>query len=292
MNPQGITESIVGPVDWQSATVGFCRCPGEHLHHTPTRRRDCRVCIDGAPTVHCLHASCAGPVADANRALRRAMRGKQPCATWTRRVPKPCPVALLVEAWRDRLPEITTGAAWTMADLIRSSPIPIPMDPTRWWPMLLGALFDPGQMIWAGDVLDVGPQNIRPARRWAQVHPPPFVAGAVFRPGGRRCKESLRYRTHVIIESDRLPIPEQIAVLAFLARELPLAAITYSGGKSLHAWFWWKDADAMKWDAMRKLAPHWGLDPKTMGATQPVRAPGAWRASTGRWQRLLFLNAQ
>jgi hypothetical protein len=71
-DPCNIAAGIVGAVDWQSEFSGFCRCPGESLHTHQTGRKDCRFNVDGAPTIHCFHASCAPAVAEANRSLRRA----------------------------------------------------------------------------------------------------------------------------------------------------------------------------------------------------------------------------
>ena len=78
-DPRQVAATIVGPVDWQSEVSGFCRCPGEALHTHRTGRKDCRVCVDGAPTIHCFHASCAAAVAEANRRLRREL-GASPWA--------------------------------------------------------------------------------------------------------------------------------------------------------------------------------------------------------------------
>lgn len=49
--PQNIAESIFGGIDWIDFSTGFARCPGEHLHSHRTGKRDCRVNLDGAPTL-------------------------------------------------------------------------------------------------------------------------------------------------------------------------------------------------------------------------------------------------
>ncbi len=74
-DPRKVAASIVGPVDWQSEVSGLCRCPGEAMHTHRTGKKDCRVNVDGAPTIYCFHASCAPAVADANRRLRRTLGG-------------------------------------------------------------------------------------------------------------------------------------------------------------------------------------------------------------------------
>ncbi len=74
-DPRMIAHRLVAPVDWQNEVSGFCRCPGEALHTSRTGRKDCRVSVDGAPTIFCFHSSCAAAVAEANRRLRRELGG-------------------------------------------------------------------------------------------------------------------------------------------------------------------------------------------------------------------------
>lgn len=66
-DPRTIAVRLLGAVDWQSAVSEFCLCPGVRLHTGQSGVKNCRVNIDGAPTFHCFHASCAPAVADANR---------------------------------------------------------------------------------------------------------------------------------------------------------------------------------------------------------------------------------
>jgi len=72
-DPRHIATSIVGAVDWQTEVSGFCRCPGEALHTHRTGKKDCRVSVDGAPTIYCFHSSCAAAVAAVNRRLRQEL---------------------------------------------------------------------------------------------------------------------------------------------------------------------------------------------------------------------------
>jgi hypothetical protein len=75
--------SIVGSIDWQDQVSGFCRCPGERMHTSSNGKKDCRVSVDGAPTIFCFHASCAAAVAEANRKLRRELGASD----WELRLP-------------------------------------------------------------------------------------------------------------------------------------------------------------------------------------------------------------
>ncbi|MGF1453553.1 MAG: hypothetical protein ACFB21_15945 [Opitutales bacterium] len=71
---QRIAQEVLGPVDWQDAHHGFCRCPGADRHQKPTRERDCKVFLDAeqghAPTVFCFHESCRAEIEAANHRLR------------------------------------------------------------------------------------------------------------------------------------------------------------------------------------------------------------------------------
>jgi hypothetical protein len=72
-DPRQVAASIIGAVDWQTEVSGFCRCPGEALHTHHNGKKDCRISVDGAPTIYCFHSSCAPVVAEACRNLRRAI---------------------------------------------------------------------------------------------------------------------------------------------------------------------------------------------------------------------------
>lgn len=67
---QRITADLLGEVNWESQTSGFVQCPGQHLHTTGDADRDCRVVLDGAPTVHCFHDHCRGIIDAVNHELR------------------------------------------------------------------------------------------------------------------------------------------------------------------------------------------------------------------------------
>jgi hypothetical protein len=71
-----VAEEILGPINWENEKLGYCDCPGMKRHNAVDSRRDCRVTLDGVPTVFCLHNSCKGIVAGVNRELRWRL-GKQ-----------------------------------------------------------------------------------------------------------------------------------------------------------------------------------------------------------------------
>src|SRR5512137_2786321 len=73
MDPRQVASQLLGAIDWQTEVSGFCRCPGEAFHTSANGKRDCRVNVDGAPTIFCFHASCAAAVAEATRRFCREM---------------------------------------------------------------------------------------------------------------------------------------------------------------------------------------------------------------------------
>src|SRR5688572_23248304 len=68
---QSITQAVLNrDIEWIAPNDGYCDCPGEHLHTHRSGQRHCRVYLDGAPTVYCVHTSCAGVIEEKNRLLR------------------------------------------------------------------------------------------------------------------------------------------------------------------------------------------------------------------------------
>jgi hypothetical protein len=71
---RNVAEQILGEIHWkENGGSGYCTCPGRDLHSNANAKTDCQVWlgIDGrAPTIHCVHDSCSGPIADANHKFR------------------------------------------------------------------------------------------------------------------------------------------------------------------------------------------------------------------------------
>jgi len=67
---RGVAEKILGEIEWQNETHGFCVCPGQHLHTTGNGERDCEIYLDGAPTLYCFHDHCRGVLSGVNHELR------------------------------------------------------------------------------------------------------------------------------------------------------------------------------------------------------------------------------
>lgn len=223
IDPRNISAGIVGAVDWQTDVSGFCKCPGESLHTHRTGRKDCRVNVDGAPTIHCFHASCAPAVAEANRSLRRATNQ----SPWQITLPggrvlrngdvlqssgTVLPRELLAEGHRragdsapypnERLiletvrvnaerfkPELFEFFKWPFAQILEDSPLLVAErdaeDQFRTWLKLWPAHCH----VWVGDIYSSGrPEHrthFRPMADWYQIGPAMgnFTCGSSFKPG-------------------------------------------------------------------------------------------------------------
>jgi BT4734-like, N-terminal domain/Protein of unknown function (DUF3987) len=67
---QRIAGELLGNIEWTSEASGYCVCPGKHRHTTRDRARDCKIELDGAPTVHCFHGHCHGILEGVSHELR------------------------------------------------------------------------------------------------------------------------------------------------------------------------------------------------------------------------------
>jgi len=326
-DPKQIAQRLVGAVDWQTDVSGFCKCPGEALHTQQNGKKDCRVNVDGAPTLFCFHASCASVVAEANHRLRREL-GVSP---WEITLPggrvlrngdvlqasgvvlprevvqarakaegrdaNEQTVLETVQALAQRFaPEMFERFHWPFARIVEDSPLQVSErdaeDQFRTWLKLWPAHCH----VWIGDVFSSGkPEHrthFRPIADWYQIGPVMgnFTCGSSFKPGSfRRCNENLNGQRFLVVESDTLDKDTVGAVFAYLQRRLhyKLHCIIDTAGKSLHAWF---DAprDKVREARLKAGLVAFGCDPKVFTYSQPVRVPGAWR--DGKLQRLVWLE--
>ena len=326
-DPRQIAASIVGAVDWQTEVSGFCRCPGEVLHTHHNGKKDCRVSVDGAPTIYCFHSSCAPVVAEVNRTLRRSI-GLSP---WEITLPGgrvlrngdvlqssgevlarefvqararaegrdtgEQTVLETVRVLAERFaPQMFERFYWPVTKIVADSPLQVSErdaeDQFRTWLRLWPAHCH----VWIGDVFSSGkPEHkthFRPVADWYQIGPVlgNFTCGSSFKPGSfQRSNANCNGTRFLVIESDTLAKDEVGAVFAYLQRRLhyKLHCIIDSAGKSLHAWF---DAprDKVREARLKAGLVAFGCDPKVFTYSQPVRVPGAWR--DGKLQRLVWLK--
>ncbi len=327
IDPRQVAAQVLGPIDWQSEVSGFCRCPGEALHTSGNGEKDCRVNVDGAPTIFCFHASCAPAVAAANHKLRSGL-GSSP---WEITLPGGTvlrsgdvlqgdgtvlqasasagglarqaadgerQVLENVRALAERFkPELFGAFHWPMERILADSPLQVserePEEQFRAWLKLWPA----HSTVWVGDVFSSGkPEHkthFRPVAEWYQIGPVlgNFTCGSAFKPGSfQRSNETIDGHRFLVLESDTLSRDEVGAVFAYVRRRLryKLHCIIDTAGKSLHAWF---DAPRTRLHEGRLKAglEVFGCDPKVFTYSQPVRVPGAFR--DGRLQKLVWLRS-
>ena len=326
-DPRHIAASIVGAVDWQSEVSGFCRCPGESLHTHKTGKKDCRINVDGAPTIYCFHASCGPAVAETNKRLRRELNA----SPWALTLPGGKVVrsgdvlqasgtvlprevvqarakaegrdageqlileTLTVTAERFK-PELFENFRWPFAQILEDSPLLVAErdaeDQFRTWLKLWPAHCH----VWIGDIYSSGkPEHrthFRPMADWYQIGPVMgnFTCGSSFKPGSfQRSNANCNGTRFMVVESDTLAKDEVGAIFAYLNLRLHfnLHAIIDTAGKSLHGWL---DAprDKRIEARLKAVLTVFGCDPKLFTYSQPVRVPGAYR--DGKLQRIVWLK--
>ena len=328
LDPRQVADRLLGAIDWQTEVSGFCKCPGESMHTSANGKRDCRVNVDGAPTIFCFHASCAGAVADANRRLRRELNG----TAWELRLSggqtlrsgdilqkdgavmrreavvrsglggslAPPGEKLILETLRvaaERFrPELFEFFRWPMAEILEGPPLLVaerdPEDQFRTWLKLWPAC----STVWIGDVYSSGrPEHtthFRTVAEWYRIGPVMgnFTCGSAFRRGAfRRSNESIEGQRFMVVESDTLTRDEVGAIFAYLRRRLHYALHCIGDTAGKSLHAWFEAPRSKVLESRLKAGLEvFGCDPKVFTYSQPVRVPGAWRE--GRLQRLVWLR--
>lgn len=222
---QRIAAALLGEIDEN----GFCACPGAERHTGRTSRKDCRVTLEGAPTVFCLHASCRADVEEVNRELRSRI-GKAEAggridptppeerAARERRAREKAAREAREQAQKEKaaaiLPGILEGWKWDTPAMWEDSPASLLRGDDPEWHTFLAGLFRRDDVVWIGDTFDTGKpehaRHFRAVRDWLKVeHPPgPLVCPATFAAGAfSRCEASIATRDYVVLEGDAV-LPE------------------------------------------------------------------------------------
>ena len=105
----------------------------------------------------------------------------------------------------------------------------------------------------------------------------------------RRSKDNVGPRRYLVIEFDKGSTDEHAAILLHLAKEVPLAMVVHSGGKSLHGWVACQSASERQQEGLMRKVVILGADPATWTRCQFVRMPDATRDNGSR-QWVVYLN--
>jgi len=219
---QELAENLLGDVEWQSAVMGFCVCPGAESHTTKAGPRDCRVTLDGTPTIFCFHQNCAEQRERANRELREAVAKEESRRSFsshhaheesiTRQREKDDRRAKEQKAMTDArsaLPKIIHDFSWPESEALAESPLLTETEPSSHAKVFLREMFLPDQIVWTGKVTDSGKpkhaSRFRPVSEWLACDriAGPFTCASIFkRSVFARSNDNVELRPYIVLEGD------------------------------------------------------------------------------------------
>jgi hypothetical protein len=115
---------------------------------------------------------------------------------------------------------------------------------------------------------------------YSLIVPSPMSSQTGLTKGGRQSCHSLANtgpRRFLIIEADRGGLHQQAAVIWHLAKIAPLAAVVFSGGKSLHGWFFCQETSEEQLLKFMRYAVSLGADKRMWLHSQFCRMPDGRR---------------
>jgi hypothetical protein len=221
----------------------------------------------------------------------------------------------LIAVVRAKRIEVINHHLWPLDDVWQDSPqrIDCPLvegDPRHF----LDSLYQPDALLWTGTTYESG-QDGRYAKHWRtcrewQSAPDgervgPMVAPGIWKPGVQsRSAPNVESMPYVVLDFDgfdgiKPETPEQLqehlraslALTRWIREGLHwrLAAILWTGGKSLHSWFHSPAQEVL--ESLKASAPALGIDANLIGNPEhPCRLPGHIHEKTGNKSRLLWLQ--
>ena len=259
--------------------------------------------LDRIPTLHCLHASCAPAIEEANRKLRAAiLNGSKDNDGKSRRLTAEDKAKLNERERQERLhqraakslPQILTNHQWTYDQINAGSPVQLTGDAKDHWRLLVQK-FKPDDVVWIGNTYDSGKpehaKHFKKAADWLKEPSvtAPLICPATFKNNSTaRSNDNVLVRRFLVVESDTLANDQVGAVFKWLRDRvgLDLVAIVDTAGKSLHGWFRFPKHE-YEVAELKLVLPALQCDPKLFTPSQPVRLPGALRE--GKFQKLVYL---
>lgn len=210
-------------------------------------------------------------------------------------------------ALRAKRAGIIAAHPWTEAAVVLSSPSVPAQDPRRF----IAALFPDPAVVWTGAVNQSGRNH---AARWQSVEAwqdapehtvGPMISPATWEPGTTsRSATNVLSSPFVVLDFDgfdgkapsspdelRDHIAASLAIVRWMREALAwkLAAVLFTGSKSIHAWFHTPPPAAL--ESLRHTAPALGVDAGLIGRPEhPCRLPGWIHPKTGQEARVLWLQ--
>ncbi len=291
---QVIAENLLGEIRWHSNVLGYAQCPGKDLHSNSSGPRDCRITIDSAPTIYCVHNSCASVIGECNRRLRSniAKATAQP-KRWNNYKPQTSPEAIQ----NAKVMAILQKHAIDPKEIYQNSPDQlIGVSQPNLWRSFLG-IFQLGDIVWIGDIKDSGSprhsRHFKPVSEWLKHNscPGPRITPSTYKSAVySRSNPNVVNHRFIVIESDTRPKSEQWVIMNIFRKITPLRAVIDSGNKSLHAWFDRPNADVL--EKFKRTISNIGADPAGLRPTQPFRMPGIPRENSSTFTNLLYLDPE
>lgn len=220
--------------------------------------------------------------------------------------------AILAETARQKRDRIIARHRWRLADVWDDSPQRIDQhlvenDPRHF----IASLFPQGATIWTGEVFQSGTKH---ADRWRttadwmdadEKEVGPMVAPATWKPGViSRAAENVAFAPFTVLDFDGFDghkpetpqeiarhVADSLALVRWIREGLrwQLAAVIWTGSKSIHAWFHNPGKAALY--SLHTTATALGVDSGLIGrAEHPARLPGQRHVKTGGVSRVLWIQ--
>ncbi|QQL44233.1 small VCP/p97-interacting protein [Sulfuriroseicoccus oceanibius] len=201
---------------------------------------------------------------------------------------------------------------WTSGEILADSPVRLDRPMLKNYPdrAMLAALFAPDALLWTGEVYESGTAH---AARWQKTsghHSTAHRCGSMTTPATwkegttSRTRDNVATSPYTVLDFDgfdgtapttpdelRAHLADSAAIIRWMREDLHwrLAAIVFTGSKSLHAWFHTPPQQAIA--DLRSIAPQLGIDAGLVGHPEhPCRLPGHRHEKTGNTSRLLWLD--
>jgi len=221
----------------------------------------------------------------------------------------------LARSSRQRREEIIRQHEWHRADVWEDSPQRIDCDLVEMGAAhFLCSLFSPGDLLWTGEVHHSGGEQH--SKRWktcaewsssseGSLPIGPMTTPAVWLPGTvSRASHNVLSSPYVVLDFDgfdgiKPSTPEELsrhgrdslAIIRWLREAMgwQLAAILWTGGKSLHAWYHTPAPEVLA--SLLPVATSLGMDAGLIGRPEhPCRLPGQVHQKTGKRSRVMWLR--
>lgn len=179
-------------------------------------------------------------------------------------------------------------------DLWELSPCRLLDDPAGDWRLLIEMLFNPDDYIFIGSLYDT---DLRAAEAVLMNKEPAgqYICPNPFNPQGKRQDSDVVEFRYCIVEFDNIPLDQQLKFWAMIP--LPVAALIFTGNKSIHALLKLSGINSLEdWQQVvknelytKRLAPL-GVDTACGNPSRTTRTPSVPRGDN--YQRLLYLNPE